>query len=92
MLEAKPVSLTLTLLVAFIGWVVIRYSRTYLDGEAQEGRFHALMLATLAAVLVFVQSGSLAVLVLSSILVGLGLKNLLLIPLLLAIRRTNPPR
>jgi NAD(P)H-quinone oxidoreductase subunit 5 len=78
MLEAKPVSLTLTLLVAFIGWVVIRYSRTYLDGEAQEGRFHALMLATLAAVLVFVQSGSLAVLVLSSILVGLGLKNLLL--------------
>lgn len=47
-LKAGVVNLTLVLLVAFIGWVVIRYSRTYLDGEAQEGRFHALMLATMA--------------------------------------------
>ena len=77
-LEASSVSVALGLLVAFIGWVVVRYSRTYLDGEAQEGRFHALMLATLAAVLVFVQSGSLGVLILSSALVGLGLKRLLL--------------
>ncbi|MEX5728672.1 NAD(P)H-quinone oxidoreductase subunit 5 [Rhodovulum iodosum] len=77
-LRADPVTVTLALLVAFIGWVVIRYSRTYLDGEAQEGRFLALMLATLAAVLLFVQSGSLAILILSSFLVGLGLKRLLL--------------
>ncbi|MTH95511.1 proton-conducting transporter membrane subunit [Roseibium sp. RKSG952] len=77
-LAANSVSVALVVLVAFIGWVVMRYSRTYLDGEAQEGRFHALMLATLAAVLVFVQSGSLAVLILSSALVGLGLRRLLL--------------
>lgn len=76
--EAGAVSLALTLLVAFIGWVVLRYSRTYLDGEAQEGRFHALMLATLAAVLVFVQSGSLVIVILSTALVGLGLRQLLL--------------
>ncbi|WP_371685573.1 proton-conducting transporter membrane subunit [Tropicimonas sp. IMCC6043] len=56
----------------------MRYSRSYLDGEAQEGRFHALMLATLATALFFVQSGSLIALILSSALVGLGLKRLLL--------------
>lgn len=77
-LVANLVTSTLTLLVAFIGWIVIRYSRTYLDGEAHEGRFHALMLATLAAVLLFVQSGSLAMLIASTFLVGLGLRRLLL--------------
>jgi len=76
--KADLVASSLALLVAFIGWVVIRYSRTYLDGEAQEGRFHALMLGTLAAVLLFVQSSSLAMLVASTVLVGLGLKRLLL--------------
>jgi NAD(P)H-quinone oxidoreductase subunit 5 len=77
-LDANLVTSTLALLVAFIGWVVVRYSRTYLDGEPREGRFHALMLGTLAAVLVFVQSGSLAVLIASTFLAGLGLKRLLL--------------
>ncbi|MEL6932204.1 MAG: proton-conducting transporter membrane subunit [Pseudomonadota bacterium] len=72
------VTSTLALLVAFIGWIVIRYSRTYLDGEAQEGLFHALMLGTLAAVLLFVQSGSLAILIISTVLVGVGLRRLLL--------------
>jgi len=77
-LVADRVTATLALLVSFIGWVVVRYSRSYLDGEAQEGRFHALMLGTLAAVLVFVQSGSLTMLIAATVLVGLGLKRLLL--------------
>jgi NAD(P)H-quinone oxidoreductase subunit 5 len=77
-LRADLVSLTLALLVSFIGWIVMRYSRTYLDGEAREGMFHGLMLATLAAVLVFVQAASLATLIASTIAVGLTLKRLLL--------------
>ena len=77
-LRLDAVSATMTLLVAFIGWVVLRYSGRYLDGEAREGAFHGLMLGTLAAVLVLVQSGSLAVLVLAFIAVGLGLRQLLL--------------
>lgn len=77
-LRADPVSVTLTLLVAFIAWVVLRYSRRYLDGEAREGAFHGLMAATLAAVLFFVMAGSLAVLVLAAAAVGLGLRQLLL--------------
>lgn len=78
LLSANLVSLTLALLVSFIGWVVLRYSRTYLDGEAREGAFHGLMLATLAGVLVFVQAGNLWVLTAAAIAVGFGLKRLLL--------------
>lgn len=71
-------AVTMTLLVSFVGWVVVRYSRTYLDGEAREGAFHGLMAAALAAVLLLVQAGSLAVLVLAFIAVGAALRSLLL--------------
>ena len=77
-LRSDVVSVTVALLVAFIGWIVLRYSRTYLDGEAGEGLFHGRMLATLAAVLVFVQAGSLALLFASAVLMGIGLRSLLL--------------
>ncbi len=72
------VSATMTLLVAFIGWVVVRYTRTYLDGEAREGAFHLSLLATLASTLLLVQSGSLLVLLLCFLAVGQGVRRLLL--------------
>ena len=77
-LRMDALSSTMALLVGFVGWVVLRYSRTYLDGDAREGTFAALMLATLAAVLVLVQAGSLALLVAGFVAVGLGLRSLLL--------------
>ncbi len=77
-LRADLVSATMALLVGFIGWIVMRYSRTYLDGEEREGAFHALMLTTLASVLVFAQAGSLPTLALATLAVGLTLKRLLL--------------
>lgn len=69
---------TMSLLVAFIGWIVLRYSRSYLDGEAREGRFHGLMLATLAVVLVLMQAGSLPLMILAFVGVGIGLRRLML--------------
>jgi NAD(P)H-quinone oxidoreductase subunit 5 len=77
-LRLDPVSATMGLLVAFVGWIVLRYARRSLDGEAREGRFHALMLATLAAVMVLVQAGSLGVLAAAFVATGLGLRQLLL--------------
>jgi NAD(P)H-quinone oxidoreductase subunit 5 len=77
-LRLDAISATMVTLVAFVGWIVVRYSRRYLDGEAREGAFHGLMLAALAAVLVLVQSGSLTVLVLAFVAVGLVLRQLLL--------------
>jgi NADH:ubiquinone oxidoreductase subunit 5 (subunit L)/multisubunit Na+/H+ antiporter MnhA subunit len=77
-LRLDAVSVTLTLLVAFVGWIVVRYSRRYLDGEAREGRFHGLTLAAVASVLILVQAGSLPVLVAGFVATGLVLRQLLL--------------
>jgi NAD(P)H-quinone oxidoreductase subunit 5 len=77
-LKLDVIGTTMTLLVAFVGWVVVRYARTYLDGESREGAFHGLLMATLAAVLVLVQAGSLLTLVAGFVAIGIGLRNLLL--------------
>ncbi|MBU7579853.1 MAG: oxidoreductase, partial [Porphyrobacter sp.] len=77
-LRADLVAASLAALVGFIGWIVMRYARTYLDGEAREGVFHGLMLTALAAVLVFVQAGTFPTLILATLAVGLTLRKLLL--------------
>ncbi len=77
-LRSDLVSASVATLVGFIGWIVMRYARTYCDGEAREGAFHGLMLATLAAVLVFVQAGTIPTLILATFATGLTLKRLLL--------------
>jgi NAD(P)H-quinone oxidoreductase subunit 5 len=71
-------SAAMGLLVAFVGWVVVRYAATYLDGEARQGPFMGWLLATLAAALLLVQAGSLPVLVLAWGVAGFGLHRLLL--------------
>ncbi len=78
LLRLDAVSVTMTLLVAFVGWVVVRYARFYLDGEAREGAFHGGMLAALAIVLILVQSASLLVLIAAFVAVGQVLRHLLL--------------
>lgn len=78
LLRLDALSATMALLVAFVGWVVTRFARSYLDGEAREGAFHGLMLVTLAAVLVLVQAGDVLVLLAGFAAVGLGLRQLLL--------------
>ena len=77
-LRADLVAASIASLVGFIGWIVMRYSRTYLDGEAREGAFHGLMLTTLAAVLVFVQAATFPTLIIATFAVGLALRKLLL--------------
>jgi NADH:ubiquinone oxidoreductase subunit 5 (subunit L)/multisubunit Na+/H+ antiporter MnhA subunit len=78
LLRLDAISVTLAILVAFVGWVVVRYARRYLDGEAREGRFHALTLAAIATVLLLVSAASLPVLVASFVATGLVLRQLLL--------------
>ena len=77
-LRLDSVSATMVLLVAFVGWVVMRFARTYLARDRKEGAFHSQMLATLAAVQVLVLSGSFTVLLLAFVAVGLTLRKLLL--------------
>ncbi len=65
-------------LVAFVGWIVVRYSSSYLDGEARQGAFLGWMAATIAAVLLLVQAGNLVHFVLAWIATSLCLHRLLL--------------
>jgi len=72
------VSATMLLLVSFIGAVVIRYSATYLDGEARQGNFTGWLCLTLAAVMVLVVAGNLLLLTAAWIAMSLCLHKLLL--------------
>ena len=77
-LRIDAVSAPLLLLIAFIGWVVIRFTATYLDGEAGEGRFMAWLCAALACVIAMVVAGNLFQLVAAWIGTGIALNRLLL--------------
>ena len=72
------VSATMLVLVAFVGWIVVRYSASYLDGEARQGAFLGWLAATLSAVLLLVQAGDLVQFVVAWIATGLCLHRLLL--------------
>jgi NADH:ubiquinone oxidoreductase subunit 5 (subunit L)/multisubunit Na+/H+ antiporter MnhA subunit len=72
------VSATMLLVVASVGWVVTRYARSYLDGEARQGAFHGWLAATLAAVLFLVTSGNLFQFAAAWIATSLCLHRLLL--------------
>lgn len=72
------VSVVMLVLVSFIGWIVLRYSKTYMDGEARQGAFTAWMAATLAAVLLLVMSGNLVQLLVAWTAMSLSLNKLLL--------------
>jgi len=68
----------LTFLVTFVGWVVVRFSRTYLEGEAGRARFLGWAMATLASVLAFLQAASLLQMLVAWICTSLFLHQLLL--------------
>ncbi|EIL94772.1 MULTISPECIES: proton-conducting transporter membrane subunit [Rhodanobacter] len=72
------VSASMLLLVGFVGWIVARYTRNYLDGEARQGAFTGWLCAALAAVLLLVGAGNLIQLVLAWIAVSVALRQLLL--------------
>ncbi len=77
-LSVDPVSITIGLLVAFVGWVVARYARTYLVGATGAAKFHAELLVTLSAVLLLTMASSLPVVILAFLAIGVGLRRLLL--------------
>lgn len=71
-------SVIMMLLVSFLGWVVLRYSCTYLDGEPGQARFMGWMSLTIAAILLLVQAGNLVLLAAAWIATSLALHRLLL--------------
>ena len=65
------------LLVAFVGWVIVRYSQTYLQGERRETHYVRWLMATLATVLAVVTTDHLLVLALAWTATSLTLHHLL---------------
>jgi NAD(P)H-quinone oxidoreductase subunit 5 len=65
------------LLVAFVGAVVLHYSRHYLDGDPNHGRFTRWLCLTLAAVLLLIVSGNMLQLALAWVATSIGLSRLL---------------
>lgn len=72
------VSVTMLLLIGFVGWVVLRFSRSYLAGEPGQSRFTGWICATLAAALLLVCAGNLLQLIGAWIATSLCLHRLLL--------------
>ena len=72
------VSVIMLVLVSFIGWIVMRFSATYMDGEARQGAFIGWMSTALASVLLLVMSGNLIQLLFAWAATSLALHQLLL--------------
>jgi len=64
-------------MIAVIGFVVVKFSLNYLDGDHRQGRFIGRMAATIASVQFLVLAGNLGVLLLSWILTSISLHRLL---------------
>ena len=54
----NSVTVIMLLLVSFVGAVVTRYSRNYLDGDPNQGRFHKWLSLTLGTILTLIISGN----------------------------------
>ena len=80
-LRADALGCIVLLLVTFIGWVITRYSHTYMggqiSGEGGQARYVRWLMATLAAVSVVVATNNLAVLAMAWLATSLALHQLL---------------
>ena len=75
--RADAIGGTVLLLVAFVGWVIVRYSQLYLNGEREERHYVRWLMATLATVGVVVATNHLLVLTLAWTATSLALHRLL---------------
>ena len=76
-LRADTIGGAMMLLVAFIGWVIVRYSQPYLNGEREERRYVRWLMATLAAVSVVVAANHVLLLALAWMASSVAMHRLL---------------
>jgi NAD(P)H-quinone oxidoreductase subunit 5 len=74
----NSVTLIMLVLVSFVGAIVTRYARNYLDGDPQQGRFHKWLSLTLASILTLIISGNLLMFSLAWISTSVCLHQLLM--------------
>jgi NAD(P)H-quinone oxidoreductase subunit 5 len=72
-----PLSLIMFSMIALLAFNIVRFSRTYMDGDPRQGAFLGRLSATIASVQLLVLSGNLGMLILAWILTSLTLHELL---------------
>jgi NAD(P)H-quinone oxidoreductase subunit 5 len=75
--ELELLSVTMVTLIAFLGWVIVRFSGDYLTGEPGQNRYVVALLFTVSAVLVVVLTQHLVALILAWAASSIGLYYLL---------------
>jgi NAD(P)H-quinone oxidoreductase subunit 5 len=65
------------MLVTFLGWVIVSYSRAYMAGDPQQARYLRNLMLTLAAVSLLVVTNSLAIFLAAWVLTSFALHGLL---------------
>lgn len=76
-LRLDPLSAALFALVAFVGAVVVQFSRNYLDGDPGQTKFFAWLCVTLSAAISLVLAGNIVLLALAWVATSLALHKLL---------------
>ncbi len=75
--DVNTLSIIMMLLVALVGFVVVRYASTYMEGDAHEGAFHRWLALTVGAFLVVITAGNVWEFFLFWVATSLLLHNLL---------------
>ncbi len=76
-IRLDSLSILMFSMIAILGFIVIRFSLNYLDGDERQGRFIGRLAATIAAVQLLVLAGNLGLLLISWILTSISLHRLL---------------
>lgn len=64
-------------MIALLGFIIIKFSDNYLDGDQRQGAFIGRLSATIASVMLLVLSGNLGILLVSWVLTSISLHRLL---------------
>ena len=72
-----PLSAVMFSMIALLGFNIVRFSRTYMDGDSRQGVFLGWLCTTIASVQLLVLSGNLGQLIVAWILTSLSLHQLL---------------
>ncbi len=76
-IRLDALSILMLMMIALIGFIVVRFSLNYLDGDTHHGAFIGRLAATIASVQLLVLSGNLALLFVSWVLTSMSLHRLL---------------
>lgn len=76
-LRLDAISVSMFGMIALLGFIVVKFSSNYLDGDKRQGAFVGRLAATIASVQLLVLSGNLGVLLVAWILTSISLHRLL---------------